>query len=273
MSRLFIGTSGYAYQHWVSVFYPEELSQREWLEYYCQYFSTVELNVTFYRLPSSIKIFQNWYQRTPVDFTFSLKGLRLITHIKRLNHVEEPLQMFFERVRGLGEKLEVVLWQFPSFFRLTPKTKSLLTDFCRLLEKEPSCKRYAFEFRDESFFSSWTYQLLEKHNMALVFCDYPFNLTTTQPKTKNKRRTILVPETADFVYLRRHGVTDLYSSNYSQKQLQDDAGQINRWLASKKDVYLYFNNDAKGFAVKNALELKNLVKNNKEIKNSRRKDA
>jgi len=110
MARVFVGTSGYNYRHWWNgVFYPKTVPQKGWLEFYSQFFETVELNVTFYRLPNR-KTFEGWYQRTPGNFLFSIKGSRFITHIKRLKDCQEPLEAFFDHALGLKEKLNVILW-------------------------------------------------------------------------------------------------------------------------------------------------------------------
>lgn len=257
MPKAYIGTSGYIYDHWYEVFYPEDLTKDKWLEYYCRFFDTVELNVTFYRLPYEA-LFKRWYQRVPDDFIFTIKGSRFITHVKKLNDCKEPLELFLSRAKNLKEKLGTILWQLPPRFTAKPEK---LEKFCALLRLFGDSLRHSFEFRDESWFSSEIYEILKKNNMALVICDYPFQLTSASKKIEEgKRKVIYVPETADFVYLRRHGATALYSSSYSDEQLEQDASQIKNWLENGKDVYVYFNNDAEGYAVKNALKLKELIK-------------
>ena len=104
MGTLFLGTSGYSYKHWKGVFYPSDLPQARWLEFYCQHFDTVELNVTFYRLPKR-QTFEGWYRRTPPHFLFAAKGSRYITHIKRLKDCREPVRAYRENAAGLGDKL------------------------------------------------------------------------------------------------------------------------------------------------------------------------
>jgi uncharacterized protein YecE (DUF72 family) len=302
MSKAYIGTSGYIYDHWYSVFYPEDLTKDKWLEYYCKFFDTVELNVTFYRLPFE-SAFKGWYKRTPDNFLFTVKGSRFITHIKKLNDPKEPLELLFSRVKHLKEKLGMILWQLPPQFakgelrksndpsgarNQKSKTQSKIQkfiEFCELLKKlSPPTVRHSFEFRHESWFCDEIYEILKKYNFALVICDYPFILegapmvgAAIPPSTrlgkahpsgkvaaplplKTDRKQIIIPETADFIYLRRHGATALYASNYSDEQLKQDAEQIKKWLKSSKDVYIYFNNDAYGYAVKNALKLKELLK-------------
>lgn len=244
----FVGTSGFMYKHWANgVFYPKKLPQREWLEFYVTQFDTVELNVAFYRLPSE-DAFKSWYRRTPEDFSFALKGSRFITHVKRLKDCREPLKLYFKRARLLKEKLSVVLWQLPPRFK---KDVPRLRDFvcalkgCRLV-------RHAFEFRDATWFDAEVYELLCEEGKALdiavCMADWP-------------RYGIKIPETASFIYLRRHGPEGgrLYAGCYPKEELRNDARKIKGWLSEGKDVYVYFNNDAHGWAVKNALDVCKLI--------------
>lgn len=243
MPKVYIGTSGYNYSHWAGgVFYPEGLPQRKWLEYYCKFFDTVELNVTFYRLPQK-EAFSGWYKRTPPEFRFALKGSRFITHIKRLKDPSEPLRLFFSHIALLKEKADVLLWQLPPRFKADKKR---LASFASSLKKFPGI-RHTFEFRDESWICSDVSDILSENNISFCMADWPpFNND--------------LPVTADFVYVRRHGASGRYSSSYSKKELKEDAGRIKTWLRKKKDVYFYFNNDAFGYAVENAMTLKELVK-------------
>ncbi len=147
---ILIGTSGYNYPHWWNgIFYPADLPQRKWLEFYAEHFDTVELNVSFYRLPAK-EVFQGWHKRTPKKFSFGLKGSRFITHIKRLKECREPLSLLLEHASPLKEKLGAVSGNFPPRFRFQ---KERLEEFCVLLATLPRSKllRHAFEFRDESW--------------------------------------------------------------------------------------------------------------------------
>jgi len=244
-NRIFIGTSGYNYPHWWNgVFYPSELPQKRWLEFYAQQFNTVELNVTFYRLPKK-EVFEGWYQRTPKGFSFAIKGSRFITHIKLLKDCREPLSLLLDNASPLKEKIGVMLWQLPPRFHFE---KERLEQFCVLLSTLPRSKslRHAFEFRDGSWLCHDVFRLLEEfrfghclaHGAGLPFIDRI---------------------TADFVYLRLHGGEVLYGSNYSEKELKGWAEKIEGWNKKKKDVFVYFNNDAYGFALKNGKVLKQLV--------------
>ncbi|HHT9153154.1 MAG TPA: DUF72 domain-containing protein [Candidatus Hypogeohydataceae bacterium YC40] len=239
----FTGTSGFMYPHWGrGVFYPEHLPQRKWLEHYAEYFDTVELNVTFYRLPTA-EAFKSWYKRSPRGFAFALKGSRFITHIKRLKDCQSPLKLYFERARLLKEKLSVVLWQLPPRYK---KDAQRLRDFIKAL-KPYTGYRHAFEFRDPSWLEEQIYELLKEADMAICEADWP-----CMPQD--------LPLTASFAYLRRHGPGGLYSGCYSKAFLKQDARRIKDWLDKGRSVYIYFNNDADGWAVRNAIELKEMLK-------------
>jgi uncharacterized protein YecE (DUF72 family) len=245
MARVFVGTSGYNYRHWWNgVFYPKTVPQKGWLEFYSQFFETVELNVTFYRLPNR-KTFEGWYQRTPGNFLFSIKGSRFITHVKRLKDCQEPLEAFFDHALGLKEKLNVILWQLPPTFKLN---LARVREFCSLLGGifASNPVRQAFEFRHGSWFCPEVYGILEKHNFSLCLAH-----SSVLPSVE---RT-----TAEFVYIRFHGGESLYGSNYSEGELRDWSERIGGWHKEGLDVYSYFNNDAFGFAVKNALTLRELL--------------
>ena len=145
-----VGTSGYNYPHWWNgVFYPSELSQRKWLEFYAGHFDTVELNVSFYRLPKK-EVFESWYKRTPEGFLFSVKGNRYITHVKRLKDCREPVTLLLDHASPLKEKMGILLWQLPPRFKFK---KERLEEFCVLLSTLPRSKRlrHAFEFRDQTW--------------------------------------------------------------------------------------------------------------------------
>lgn len=244
MARVRVGTSGYNYPHWRGKFYPADLPSQAWLEYYATRFDTVELNVTFYRLPLE-KTFVNWFWATPPGFAFALKGSRLITHLKRLEGIEEEVGRFFSRAGRLEEKLAVVLWQLPPGLHADP---TRLEAFCRILQKDrtASTARHAFEFRHRSWFTQPIYDLLRAYNCALCIADSP-----RWPQAEEI--------TADFTYLRFHGAERLYSSCYTAEQLSSWAEKIKAWLAAGLDVYAYFNNDAQGHALGNAADLRGLV--------------
>ena len=245
MKEIYIGTSGYNYYHWRDdVFYQRGLPQNKYLEFYYTKFNSVELNVTFYRLPS-LKAFEGWAKRTPKTFRFVIKGNRYITHIKRLRDVKEPLKNFKENLTPLMKKTNCILWQLPPSFKANPE---ILKNFVHNLEKLKFTKsmRHAFEFRNESWFTEKIYKILEDNNFCLSVADLP----------NTPRAEVL---TADFIYIRFHGAKDRYSSNYSNKELRDMAFKAKEWLSSRKALYAFFNNDAYGYAPKNAATFRELV--------------
>jgi uncharacterized protein YecE (DUF72 family) len=241
MPELRIGCSGFSYQHWRGIFYPEHLAERRRLGYYSSVFSTVELNVTFYRLPRPAT-FDLWYKETPPEFGYSVKGSRFITHVKKLLSTEAPLKLFFDNALRLQEKLKVILWQLPPTFK---GNKERLAGFIAQLEKFPV--RNAFEFRHASWIDADVMDLCRDHNVSVCMADWPGFIDD-------------LPLTADFVYIRRHGEGGSYATLYSTAQLNKDAARIRRYLKDWKDVFIYFNNDAFGYAPRNARELMEILK-------------
>jgi len=235
--KYYIGTSGWHYDHWREEFYPRGLPKSRWLEFYSQHFSTVELNNSFYRLPSE-KAFANWRDSSPEAFVFAVKVSRFITHIKRLKDTAEPVANFMARARLLEGKLGPLLYQLPGSMK---RDYRVLEGFLKTLP-ENSCN--VFEFRDNSWFDSEIFELLRHYNAGFCIYDMP-DLTTP------------VIATSDFAYVRFHGSRQLYSSCYSEKELEDWALQIKGLGVS--NVYAYFNNDAEGFATSNALMLRHLL--------------
>jgi len=246
MKELHIGTSGYTYPHWQdNVFYPKGLPQNKYLEFYCTKFNSVELNVTFYRLPS-IKAFEGWNRKTPKDFNFVVKGNRYITHIKRLRDTGGALKNFSENLTPLREKTSCILWQLaPSFKADIERLKDFIRDMAKAKIIGPF--RHVFEFRHESWFKEDTYKILRDNNLCLCIADL---LNTPQVEIF----------TSDFIYMRFHGSKAKYSSNYSDRDLKALALKTKKWLRSqKKAFYAFFNNDAYGYAPKNALTFKALL--------------
>ncbi len=240
MAKVRIGCSGFMYDHWRGVFYPEGISKKQWLQYYTGVFDTVELNVTFYRLPKR-ESFTGWYEKSPQGFSFSIKGSRYITHIKRLKEPEEALERFLDVAANLRDKLSVVLWQFPPGFGLD---YDRLRDFLFMLRKYRV--RHTFEFRHPGWIVPEVTGLLREEGHAFCMADWPGFINE-------------LPATADFVYMRRHGHGGRYDSCYSLEELRKDAARIKGYLKQGLDVYMYFNNDAFGYAPKNAVELKELL--------------
>jgi uncharacterized protein YecE (DUF72 family) len=252
MKNLFIGTSGYNYKEWQGDFYPENVKQKDWMAYYSKQFSTIEINATFYRnFPPHV--YEKWYNATDEDFTFTLKGPRTITHIKRLQDIDEELVVFFSANAQLKEKLSSVLWQFPASFRNNEKNFANLSYFLKNL---PPKYRQVIEFRDTSWFTKNVYDLVSQRETGFVIND----------SNKFPAATVV---TTDFAYVRFHGPKKLYASSYSRDELQIWSEQIAKWLQTK-DVYCYFNNDMGGHAFRNARDLRELVKSYLKVSHASR---
>jgi len=243
--KAYIGTSGWQYRHWGDgVFYPAELKPKEWFQYYCQYFDTVEINNTFYHLPKR-EVFEKWRENSPENFHFVVKASRFITHLKKLSDPQSSTLKFLQHASGLGEKLAVVLFQLPPFWNLD---LDRLGEFVDYLQSQTIIQnlRIAIELRNRTWNREEVHKIFESANIALCFADWP-------------ELTIEEPITADFIYLRRHGPGLLYASNYSSGQIQQEAANIRQWLRQGLDAYIFYNNDAFGWAVENALSLKKMI--------------
>lgn len=233
---IYIGTSGWQYGHWRGIFYPTDLKYSDWLLYYCKHFSTLEINVTFYRdvRPST---FQKWYSQTPENFLFSIKLSRQITHFKKLRINRDLIDSFLNKVNFFKEKLGIILIQLPPSLKFE---ENLIKDFISLLDKS---YKYTIEPRNISFLNDKFYNILKENNIALCVADsagrYPY----------------FEEITADFIYIRLHGSQRLYASDYTDEELIKWAQKIKAW---NKTTFVYFDNDFMGYAVKNALKLKEI---------------
>lgn len=244
MAQPLIGTSGWNYKSWRERFYPRDLPISSWLEFYADRFGAVEVNNTFYRLPEK-KVFESWRNQTPASFKFVVKVSRFVTHMKKLIDAPEHVATLLERARGLGPKLDVVLFQLPPFLKFYPGRLRSLCEYVQNQSLVPSL-RAALEVRNNSWFSPECVEILSSFNMALAFTDWP-TLRVTGPVT------------ADFIFVRRHGPQRSYSSDYSDEQLRQDARILEDALHRGLDARIFFNNDVEGFAVKNALSLQRMV--------------
>jgi uncharacterized protein YecE (DUF72 family) len=236
MTRYFIGTSGWHYDGWRGVFYPVKLPKKDWLAFYAGRFLTVELNNSFYRLPTE-SAFRGWHDTTPAGFYFAVKASRYITHIKRLKDAEEPLSNFMSRAARLKDKLGPVLYQLPSSFHRDD------TRLATFLEKLPPGGRHVIEFRHESWLTDEVFEMLRQHRVGFCVFDMP-----------GQKSPLLA--TADFAYIRFHGTGERYSGSYPEAALADWADKISKLAKGLDAVYIYFNNDVSGHAVKNAMTLR-----------------
>lgn len=232
-----IGTSGWQYDHWKGVFYPQDVRKKDWFKHYSASFDTVEVNNTFYHLPKALT-FEHWREAAPKGFCYTLKFSRYGSHIKRLTEPKDTIGLFLERAEILGNLLGPILVQLPPHW---PADVQRLADF---LKATPRRRRWALEFRDPSWLSEEVFAVLRRHNAALCVHD-------------------LIPDhphevTADWVYFRFHGAP-AHDGNYSDAAMSAAAEEIRRHLAAGRDVYAYFNNDAHGYAVANAQTLRRFV--------------
>lgn len=246
--RAYIGTSGWNYPHWGNgVFYPAKLPAAQWLKFYARVFDTVEINNTFYQLPPP-NTFSKWFKETPSGFVFALKVNRYLTHIKKLKDPEQSTKKLFNHLSYLKDKVGPLLFQFPPSWRVNLER---LTDFFHYLKRQTILPevRAVFEFRHPSWFTPEVLQQINAAGYSLCYADWPI---VQLPGTEAQ---------ADYVYFRRHGAGQLYGGCYSESALKNDAELCHKFMSAGKDVYIYFNNDANGWAVKNALTLKQLIHN------------
>ncbi len=236
----YIGTSGWHYDHWQNRFYPEKLSKAKWLEFYAGNFDTVELNNSFYKLPSE-NAFANWRDSTPAHFAFAVKVSRFITHIKRLKDTGEAVENFITRAQNLGQKLGPLLYQLPpNMHRDDERLESFLSTLPREI-------KHVFEFRHQSWLEDKVFEILRRFNVGFCVFDMP---SVSCP----------LVATADFAYIRFHGSTSLYGSCYSDEELADWANRLADIAVKLQAVYIYFNNDAEAFAVRNAKTLRDYLR-------------
>lgn len=240
-----IGTSGFHYRHWIGPFYPPKTSAARMLDFYVKHFDTLELNNSFYRLPT-IQAFECWRDSTPSSFLFAVKASRFITHNKKLKDPENALENLLPRAEHLGRKLGPILFQLP------PKWKVNIERLRELLEILPREHRYAFEFRELTWLKPEVNRVLAKFNAA--FCIYELAGYHTPLET-----------TADFSYVRLHGpAAGKYQGSYSVQQLGDWAKWIQEHSKRLKAIYVYFDNDQAGYAAQNALRLREMVLGRRE---------
>jgi uncharacterized protein YecE (DUF72 family) len=234
MKNWYLGTIGFSYKDWVGPFYPAGYSQRNFLSYYCKYFNSVELDTTFYSIPQPTTV-QSWFNVTPVDFRFSIKTPRRITHELGLKGTQGLMLEFLDSLHSFGEKLGPILIQLPPKF--TQVNYSVLAEF---LESLPKTHKFAIEFRHASWYNQKTIQLLSNHKVCWVTNDFP-NLPNE-----------IIP-TSNFLYIRWIGVNGLYHHHTYERV--DKTDELRWWLDTIRSIskqiptiYGFFNNDYAGFA-------------------------
>lgn len=235
MNQVFIGTSGWTYNHWKGVFYPETLPQLEWFKFYSGRFRTVEINATFYRLMPE-NTFSGWAKKAPDNFCYAVKMWRMITHRKYLKDCESQVKDFINRCKLLGKFLGPILIQLPPNLKIN---LDLLEQFVLIL---PRPFDYTIEFRNKEWMCDDVYNLLKKNKISFCIYDHP---------------NIPCPKiiTSDPVYIRFHGRERRYAGKYTKDDIEKWGEFIKDCLRNNYRIYAYFNNDYRGYAVENAIEL------------------
>jgi uncharacterized protein YecE (DUF72 family) len=239
-AKVFIGTSGWTYDGWRGPFYPRDVPKTRWLAWYATRFATAEINGSFYRTPS-LETVRGWRHQTPSGFVLAWKASKFITHWKRLSPKSaNSIALMVARLEALGPKAGPVLFQLPPHFTAD---RDRLAAFLPLL---PAAYRYAFEFRDGSWYNDAIFDLLHAHGCALCLSDHheapaPWEVT------------------ARHVYVRGHGPTGEYRDNYPDKTLRRWADAIAAWTRQRRTVYVYFDNDQKSAAPADARRLMELA--------------
>jgi len=249
MATAHIGTSGWNYPSWRERFYPPGLPPSRWLAFYAEHFdgapfATVELNRSFYRLPTP-ENFAAWAAQVPERFLFAVKATRFTTHIKRLRDAPRTVANLLGAARALGPKLGPVLFQLPPTMAYDGARLGGLLSYLSGQELVPGL-RAALEVRHASWLTPECYRQLERHGVALCLADYlPLPVEG--------------PLTAPFVYVRRHGPGGPWATDYPEEMLAADARRVSGWLSQGLDAYVYFNNDDAAHAVWNARRLGELL--------------
>jgi uncharacterized protein YecE (DUF72 family) len=239
MSNVYIGTSGWSYKSWDKAFYPQDIPKSRQFEFYATQFPTVEINNTFYRLPT-LNAVRGWRAKAPPGFVYAVKGSRFITHMKKIANLDGALKKYFDRIRPLRKRTGPVLWQLPPFLS---KDAERLEKFLKIL---PKTYRHAVEFRHVSWLDEEIFSVLRKYRAAHVSLSskgMPMNLTAT----------------TDFIYIRFHGLEGGAAHDYTGAELEPWAGFIRKHSDEGKTVYAYFNNDINVRAPDNAKMLIEMV--------------
>jgi uncharacterized protein YecE (DUF72 family) len=234
--QLRLGTSGYEYEHWRGTFYPGDLSRKHWFAHYAQFFDSLEINNTFYRLPSP-EVFAEWRRRAPPDFEYAVKFSRYGSHLRRLRDPEGTIRRYHASARRLGRRLGPTLVQLP------PRWRADAGRLDAFLGASPPGLRWAVEFRDRDWLREDVFEILRKHEAALCIHD----LLPDHPREL----------TAGWTYIRYHG--QRYAGSYTAQFLSAEARRIADLLSRGLAVYAYFNNDAEAWAVRNALDLRRFI--------------
>jgi len=234
----FIGCSGFHYNDWIGKLYPRDMKKEKWLEYYSQHFNSVEINNTFYKIPDKDAL-KSWLGQTPQGFSFSVKGSRYITHMKKLKDCRKHVRKFYKAIEPLKKKLGAVLWQLPGNLH---RNDEKIETFCKELDKTYT---NVIEFRHISWFRQEIYELLSSYDVTVCSLSAPGDLPEILADTTGK------------IYLRFHGKDEWYRYRYNDRELGEWATKLNN--SGAVISYVYFNNDYKAYAVDNCIKMKELL--------------
>ena len=241
--KFYIGTSGWSYSHWKEVFYPPKLKPTDYLGFYSKSFSITEINTSFYHLPK-LQTVLNWVAKVPENFRFCPKLSRYITHMKKLNEPEEPLQRFFEVFEPMKNVMGPVLIQLPPSLKFNYDTAEY---FFKVLKKNYKEYEFVLEVRHNTWLGEESLTLMTKYDLGFVISQsgkrFPYSETVT---SKN-------------IYVRFHGPVQLYASSYSDEMLEDFAAKFRKWINQGHVIWAFFNNDIHGYALVNANRLEELL--------------
>lgn len=241
--KIHIGTSGWSYPKWKGLFYPPGLSSAKWLDYYTGFFSTTEINGSFYRLPSPETVVK-WTESVPDDFIFCPKMSRFLTHMKKLREPEEPLERFFSVFHHMKPKMGPILVQLPAMLTFN---YDIAEQFYRLLKFRYHAYAFVMEVRHPTWLQEDSLTLMTAFDIGLVISQsggiFPYSEMIT---AKN-------------IYVRFHGPDALYASAYSNEMLQSYAEKLQQWVSEGHEVWVYFNNDINGYAPEDARRLQEML--------------
>ena len=241
--KIYIGTSGWSYKDWKGVYYPEKLKATDWLTFYAGDFDIVEINSSFYRLPTRETV-ENWTKKVPKDFRFCPKVSRFLTHIKRLKEPEESMERFFDRFDPMKKMLGPILIQLPPNLKFD---YDVTEHFFRLLKKKYRKFDFAIEVRHETWMDNVPLDLMASYDIAFTISQsgvgFPYSEMVT---AKN-------------IYVRFHGPKELYASLYTDAALRKYAKKFKTWLQEGHDIWVFFNNDWYTYAIQNGRSLKKMM--------------
>ena len=239
VNDIHIGTSGWSYKHWKEDFYPKQLNQAEWLSFYAETFDVTEINTSFYRLPTRETIV-NWMKIVPKKFRFCPKMSRFLTHMKKLNDPEEPLQRFFDVFKPMKKQMGPVLMQLP---RMVKFKHEVAENLFKLLNRYYKSYEFVLEVRHPTWLEKEALHFLTKYRIGLVISQSGNQFPYAEMITGKN------------IYVRFHGPESLYASSYSDKDLKLFAKKFRKWVKEGHEIWAFFNNDIHGYAPKDALRL------------------